>query len=123
MKRGRKIILITIVAIVVVVAGLFAPRAIEMYTFNKVEHEQSVVLCDEYLRKYPDGKYTKDVLSIKIFASKEPQTTIKTIDQYLEKFPNDEDNVVYKGFKEYLLSNPDASTIEDYRDYLSSEKE
>lgn len=121
MKKRTKIILIILVAIVIVAAGLLTPRAIEMYTFNKVGHEQSVALCDEYLHKYPDGKYTKDVLSIKIIASRDPQTTIKTIDLYLERFPDDENNILYKDFKEYLLSNPDARTIDDYKRYINSE--
>ncbi|MBR4564095.1 MAG: hypothetical protein IKO26_06570 [Paludibacteraceae bacterium] len=121
MKKNTLIILITLIAIVIVAAGLLTPHAIEMYTFHKVGHEQTVGVCDDYLKKYPDGRYLEEVLRIKIFASKDSQTTINTIDLYLERFPDDENCILFDDYKKYLLSNPDARTIDDYKRYINSE--
>jgi len=114
-------IVAAVVVVVVGLCGLFSPYVIESRTFNQVTHEQSVGVCDDYLEKYPNGRYLKDVLIIKIYASKDPQTTINAIDLYLEKLPEDENGELFESYKEYLLSNPDARTIDDYKNYLNSQ--
>ena len=59
----KKIIIGVVVSIAIL--AIAVPFIKEYKTYNKAKNGNDISLCDEYINKYPDGRYVDEVLEIK----------------------------------------------------------
>ena len=86
----RKKIFVGVVASIILLA-IAAPFIKEYKTYSKAKSGSDVSLCDEYINKYPDGRYVDEVLDVKeniAFDKVKEEKDSYTCDWYAEVCPN-----------------------------------